>query len=702
MAIITDPDLLAQGVEVTISTGAKTVALNIAGDLSTDGITLKCLYSFLKEEWKLDAALIKFPFPMTPITDEQFEFVNGWDLAADASRNLIRTAGWAVRNTSGVATAMYAGVISLGSLREVVSAPAQINVVAASKTFTRVTGSFLTDKFEVGQSVTFSGFTNSGNNVTKIIESVTATVITVTSLTGLVNETGSGDEVANASSQVYYIRGENETQSIDLGDIGVADTFTLGFGGLTTAAIAYSATTATLAANIKAGLEALSTIADGDITVVWRSAQLYEITFGGSLAATNVTPLTITNPTTFTPGSVVEVRAGTDQPTATPSNIVLLGRVNQAIQIYKDSDGDGLTTDAGDYDYRNFLRLFVREWGDSYATSSLPDIGVSTLTYQAYRFPLTTSADPKISQDLQSNAGLAPYDDINVTWHAGFGFQPASARAYVVNEVGQDVAGRWFRCSVAGTLDAAGVANYTAEGGTGTFVAFSGERQITGVGYFPFSVIVDADIGDNSVNPTAEVIYESIAYQLDLATDIDAGSGTRNGAVTSALLRFVGDALITSTGVWIDDYNTNDINRITFTDANGSSRNFPYTASLTLNFGANLVSDPDAIYKVFFTNDDAPGVNAGNDYGTSGAIVVNDASSVAMTGAVTGPVITHTFAYDANVQRGAGSAASNAPITVVAIGLNTGQFVSTTGTIERSTANAASLTAALERNYVNP
>jgi hypothetical protein len=74
MAIITDPDLLNQETEITIDTANRTITLNEAGNLSSDGITLQCLYSFLKEEWKTNSTLIPFPFPMTAITPEQFEF----------------------------------------------------------------------------------------------------------------------------------------------------------------------------------------------------------------------------------------------------------------------------------------------------------------------------------------------------------------------------------------------------------------------------------------------------------------------------------------------------------------------------------------------------------------------------------------------------------------------------------------------------
>ena len=125
MAQITDPDFLHDGAtdngstEVFIDTSAKTIKLNIVGNLSTDGVTIKCLYSFLKEQWRSDPNaknLAAFPFPMVPITDESFEFVDGWNFIADASRYLIRTGGWTVRNTSGNVIEKWAGIIGLGTV----------------------------------------------------------------------------------------------------------------------------------------------------------------------------------------------------------------------------------------------------------------------------------------------------------------------------------------------------------------------------------------------------------------------------------------------------------------------------------------------------------------------------------------------------------------------------------------------------------
>ena len=70
MALITDPDNLNQGVEVNFVTGTspKTIELVTAGNLSTDGVTLKALYSFCKEEWKDDASLIPIAVSYTHLT----------------------------------------------------------------------------------------------------------------------------------------------------------------------------------------------------------------------------------------------------------------------------------------------------------------------------------------------------------------------------------------------------------------------------------------------------------------------------------------------------------------------------------------------------------------------------------------------------------------------------------------------------------
>ena len=101
MALIVDPDDLNQGTEITINTTAKTIALNVAGNLSNDGVTGQCLFSFIKEEWRNDATNnvgLQFAIPFREMLgSEQFEWVDGWEPANDATRNLLRYR-WLARN----------------------------------------------------------------------------------------------------------------------------------------------------------------------------------------------------------------------------------------------------------------------------------------------------------------------------------------------------------------------------------------------------------------------------------------------------------------------------------------------------------------------------------------------------------------------------------------------------------------------------
>ena len=91
MAKIIDPDDLTQDVEVFFHTATKEIELVTGATLTTDGVTLQCVYSFSKERWKVDSELIKYPFPYIAITAEQFELVDGWNWATGITVDLIIT-----------------------------------------------------------------------------------------------------------------------------------------------------------------------------------------------------------------------------------------------------------------------------------------------------------------------------------------------------------------------------------------------------------------------------------------------------------------------------------------------------------------------------------------------------------------------------------------------------------------------------------
>jgi hypothetical protein len=233
-----------------------------------------------------------------------------------------------------------------------------------------------------------------------------------------------------------------------------------------------------------------------------------------------------------------------------------------------------------------------------------------------------------------------------------------------------------------------------------TYYTASQNRTIGSTSY-PFKILV------NGNNGTAEQIYEFVQWNLRRSVDIDTGTNYSSvrGDTAEELMQFVGDTLktkITSLGgVFIDNYQVTDINRLQFTDNSGSVRTFPYVAAGTILFNDNLQNDTSAKYFIFFTNDDA-GDNTGRDFGTQNAIIVKDNDTNLITGSVVASSSrAFTYDYDGNIQRGSASSGSDAPYTAVALGLGTAQYVVTTGTITRSSANSINFVSSLERNYLN-
>jgi hypothetical protein len=332
--------------------------------------------------------------------------------------------------------------------------------------------------------------------------------------------------------------------------------------------------------------------------------------------------------------------------------IVSLGDVNTGAQLYYQKTNGGTSAnftftdevnegiqvfgDAsnGNFDSRTYFKGYVREQGKKYKDSILADTGKTSTGANIVNLLLSNEDDLKIQDSDVNVAANAPYTSINVTYYAT-----------------------------------------------------DQNRTIGGISY-PFRTII------NGANATAEQIYTKIQYLLRQATDIDSGAGTVTGKTASLLLNFVGDTLITTAGVYIDNYNANDINRLVFTDKNGVTRTEPFTATGTLNFNSFLTAGSTGYYRMYFT--DLSGVQ---DYGLAGAITVNNASGVGIFGTITSSSIAFTFAYDANVQGGR-TAGTDAAVTVVAGNKGSAKPVVTTYTITRATGQGISLVAENDRAYV--
>ena len=331
--------------------------------------------------------------------------------------------------------------------------------------------------------------------------------------------------------------------------------------------------------------------------------------------------------------------------------IVSLGEVNTGAQLYYQKTLNGVSSNFtfadevnegiqvfgdvtnGSFDNRSFFKGYVREQGKKYKDSVLTDTGKTSTGANIVNLLLSNEDDLKIQVSDSTVVSSTPYTNINVE-----------------------------------------------------YFATDQNRTIGGVSY-PFRTII------NGANATAEQIYTKIQYLLRQGTDIDNGTGTIVGKTANLLLNFVGDTLMTTTGVYIDNYNTNDVNRLVFTDKNGVTRTEPFTATGTLNFNSFLTLGGTGYYRMYFT--DLSGVA---DYGLAGAVTVNNASGTGIFGTITSGAIPFSFAYDSNTQGGR-TAGTDAQVTIVAGNAGSAKPVVTTYTITKSTGQGISLVAENDRAY---
>ena len=318
------------------------------------------------------------------------------------------------------------------------------------------------------------------------------------------------------------------------------------------------------------------------------------------------------------------------------------GAVNEAVQIFGDASN-------GNFDKRSdVFTVYIRQEGKTYGQSTSTDIGLSSLTYKAERFPLGESADNVITASDSDISTLAPYTGMSITYHQ------------------------------------------------------AAQTQNIGGSNYDFGITIDGN------NGTAEEIYEFVQWSLRQTSDIDdeADSPSQIGNLQDQLLAISSaggtlQALAATnadgggTGVRVTNFDSNDTNRITYIDNSDAAVTFPFVSAGTLNFNSNVVNDTAAKYWLFFQDAN------GNLIDTDNAIVINDNSGTPLSGVVSGSAsISFDFDYDGNVQGGR-TAGTDADYVLRVIGLNTAQFAEVSGTIGKSVGQNISITSALERNYAN-
>ena len=318
-----------------------------------------------------------------------------------------------------------------------------------------------------------------------------------------------------------------------------------------------------------------------------------------------------------------------------PTDFPFTDQFNVGIKVYGDATH-------GNFDKRTYAKTFIREYAKKFKSSVLADTGATGTGANKVNFLISNEDDLKI-----------------------------------INLLG----------SVEATGDAE-MANAPYNGITVGYYVADQNRTIGGSQY-PFTIIIEGNGG------TLEQIYAKVQYLLRQNSDINTGgtAGPVTGKTAADLLTFVGDTLVTSQGVYIDDVLAADSNRVEFYDKNNVKRTNPYSSAGTITFNAPLIGAGSS-YRMLFTA--PPG--AGNDYGESGAITVNDASGTPITGTISSSSIAFTYDYDGNVQGGFTGGTDRA-VTIIGIRPGSGKFVVATGTLTRSKAIALSLVAEQDRVY---
>ena len=313
------------------------------------------------------------------------------------------------------------------------------------------------------------------------------------------------------------------------------------------------------------------------------------------------------------------------------SNFTFTDQCNEGIQVYGDIAADATTTT---FDTRTYFKSYVREYSKKYKDSVLADTGKTATGANLVNMLLSNEDDLKIQAADGAMSG-APYSGITVGY-------------YTANQ----------------------------------------SRTIAGVPR-NFKIIIDGN------GATLEQIYTKVQYLLRQASDINTGGtdGVKTGKIQSALLAFVGDTLVTSQSVYIDNILSADSNRIEFYDDSNTLRTNPYTAAGVITFNTPLVGAGSS-YRLLFTA--PPG--AGNDFGESGAITVNNAAGSPITGAISSGSIAFDYDYDGNVQGGA-TAGTDRAVTLIGIRPGSGKYVAATGLLTRSKGIALSLVAEQDRVY---
>lgn len=661
------------------------------------------------------------------------------------TREMIRTAGWSEIAAGGGISRRYSGVVTLGSLdANDQTYYVQDNGTNATPVNTSYAGA-------VNQAVQWYGNTDYGDTRA---DDFIADVGTVT-LTATVDFTAATKTINFNTPHAFSIgdlvkitgatnAGNNQYVTVrslpDANSIRVSETII--------EAASDASTTGTLVGYVRDGYFKIfvrtrkKTYADADLVDIGVSELTYIVY---RFPLTNAVDLNIntTDDAAFSTaaissivgnGTTITVQTSVDHGLYVGAPVFI---VNTGVAAFGDTTGNLYTVLA-----LNGLQEFTITSGDtgSAATGTCQLGYTNDITVKYMVNPVTTTLDVVIKGDYANATTYAAGDVV---------FDVGNSQTSVGGP-------RWYYADIAGTTN-----NATMAGDTGgitwtywdpavlygsansAFGAYGGQRNIeedaklttgpTDGIWSAYTIEIDGNAPGATDAPgaTKEVLYEYTQYLLRQTGNINdlnigtagAAGSVRRGDIADPLVFFVGSTLNTyrdatiPSGVVVDDIAAADVNNIQYNEAlsvtyggsaRGTSHKAPIVVTVSINFNNNLTSDAAAVFYAYYSV--GVGAQAGNDFGTTGALqlqrVVNGISSAVgsdvsnQVGNVTSGVYEFNYAFDADTTNGR-TGSTDVPVTVVAIGLETGQYVIQSGTITE-TGGSISLVAPLERNFIDP
>lgn len=683
------------------------------GNLSIDGVTMLALHSFIKEEWKSDQLLIDSgAFPMVGISFAagQWEFGedpsgnnSDWALKVDATSStdsvrLIRNAGFDEKDNTGVTQKKFFNVSTLGTFEDpldqavyyfgndytvdnttafafadAVNEPVQYYQLvgdlsgdtpsfATTTTFTRATGSFITDGFVVGGQIEITNSTSNDGTYTLTAVSALSMTISTTWTAEAIGTTTIAWDNSNAVSVQLRIRDADPKGK-------TFQTSTLAEAG--EAAVASKVIKFPLANAADQKIDA------SDATVItdpWRDVWIRY------LATTYNREVDTTTKRAF--GIVID--AGTySQSNGAAATTSRWDSANLSL---------GATEALADY-AAGTLRIHEGTNQGDYTISGTPVDSGGTLQVTVVGTPLTvTGSDESFTLIRATPLGVSAQNiferiqyelrqttDINSSGDgAVIGVMTGELAAYVGDNI---TFGGAQSVNPNGTDTGVIVEGFDANDTNNMFFVDS-----VGTTYnFPFVAAGNLNFNANLTLDTDPEYWLYFQY-TNRATPSDADVTTPSGST------------YTLTGT-LPNMAVNDYIRIAGFAEAGNNGLFRITAENT----------PSASYDVIRADGTAVGgveTNVTidldeNPYNSPDAIIVNDNSGTPISGAASAATVAFDFDYDGNTQGGR-TAATDAVCVLKAAGLELGQYVEITGqTITRTTGLSFTATSPLERNYEN-